>query len=101
MGSAAGKSTTLGQKPTSERLEVILWFRRHNSTPRYLDCDRHGPLWFWMQLRLVCSSRVWFGIKDGERRQDMEYVAVDRRWLWLGKKRAKMREWTGQDWEWD
>lgn len=91
--SATDKSTTLEEELTSECLEVILWLRCHNSTSKCPNGERHGRVWFRTQ-RLLDSSRVWLGINDGERRQDIESVAADRRRLWLGEERVRMREWV-------
>jgi len=93
MRSVTNESTTLEERLTSDNLEVMLWLRRHNSTSKCLDGERHGTFWFGMQRHLD-SSRVGLGINDGERRQDIESVTAARRWLWLGEKRAKMREWV-------
>ena len=89
---AIGESTTSASEGlTSECLEVILWLRRHNSTSKCLDGERHGTLWFSAK-RCLDSSQVWVDKNDGERRQDIASVTVDRGWMWLEEKRAKMRE---------
>jgi len=93
MRSVASESTMVAEGLTSERLEVMVWLRCHNPTSKCLDDERHGAFWFWMQ-RLAGSSWVWFDKKDGERRQDIESVTADRRWLWLEEKRVKMRVWV-------